>query len=204
MIGYPTKKSKSRTVASIPLNAKSHQKKGMSLEDDINISNEYYAAMDIALIHKKPTPVQIVQVDYPRRSKAKIVEAYFKLPSTTDYNGIYKGLPIDFEAKQISLKTLFPLKDIHLHQIEHLRKVWLHGGVGFLILRFTQHDETYLIDARKVIAQYDDPGIRSLTYVWVKQEGHLIRQGLYPRLHYLEIVDTLYVRGGNSWQTNEK
>ena len=60
--------------------------RGMNLEKDINTTNKYYLDMDRAVIHKKPTPVQIVKVDYPMRSAAKITEAYFKIPSTTDYN----------------------------------------------------------------------------------------------------------------------
>ena len=32
-----------------------------------------------------------MKVDYPNRSHAKIVEAYYQTPSTTDYNGIYRG-----------------------------------------------------------------------------------------------------------------
>lgn len=188
MIGYPTKKRKQQTAnVSLQFN-----RRGMGLEEDINQSNAYFREMGIALIYKKPTPVQIVRVDYPMRSRAKIVEAYFKTPSTTDYNGIYRGKPIDFEAKQTSLKTLFPLKDVHEHQIEHLRRVLFHGGIGFLLLRFSYYDETYLIDAKKVIAKYDDPSTKSLTYVWVKQEGHLVPQSFQPRLHYLKIVDTLY------------
>lgn len=70
--------------------------RGMSFEASINATNAYYLAKGIAVIHKKPTPIQIVKVDYPRRSRAKIVEAYFKQASTTDYSGIYKGHYIDF------------------------------------------------------------------------------------------------------------
>ena len=72
---------------------------GNEFEENINASNEYYLKKGIAAIYKKPTPVQIVKVDYPARNKAKIVEAYFKTPSTTDYNGIFKEKYIDFEAK---------------------------------------------------------------------------------------------------------
>ncbi len=82
----------------------------MTLEEDLNETNEYYRERKIAVIHKKPTPIQIVQVDYPNRSAAVIKEAYFKLASTTDYNGVYKGKYIDFEAKETQNTTSFPLK----------------------------------------------------------------------------------------------
>ena len=49
--------------------------RGMSLEDDINRTNRYYLTEDTAVIHKKPTPITIVKVDFPNRSAAKIPEA---------------------------------------------------------------------------------------------------------------------------------
>lgn len=195
MIGYPTKKKAASAVhsgANTLLSTK--HRLGMGFEDDINLSNEYYRQINKAIIYKKPTPIQVVRVDYPMRSKAKIVEAYYKTPSTTDYNGIYRGKYIDFEAKQVSLKTMFPLKDIHHHQIEHLRQVVLHGGIGFILLRFVYYDETYLIDAGRMIAQYDDPATKSLPYPWVQTEGYLVAKGYQPRLDYLKIVDTLYFK----------
>ena len=67
----------------------------MSLEQQINESNKYYLLEDIAVVHKKPTPVQIVKVDYPKRSRAVIKEAYFRQASTTDYNGVYQGRYLD-------------------------------------------------------------------------------------------------------------
>ena len=82
--------------------------RGMKLEKLINESNMFYLTHNRAIIHKKPTPLQIVQVDYPKRSAAVVKEAYFKQPSTTDYNGVYRGKYIDFEAKETNHKTSFP------------------------------------------------------------------------------------------------
>ena len=40
----------------------------MSLEEELNETNQYYLTHNIACVHKKPTPLQIVKVDYPARS----------------------------------------------------------------------------------------------------------------------------------------
>ena len=90
-MNYPNAKSAKEVT-----HQKSFSNRGMSLEKDINQSNTYYLDEDKAVIHKKPTPVTIVKVDYPARNKAKITEAYYAESSTTDYNGIYKGKYIDF------------------------------------------------------------------------------------------------------------
>ena len=37
--------------------------RGMNLENDLNITNEYYRNMDKAYIYKKHTPIKIVKVD---------------------------------------------------------------------------------------------------------------------------------------------
>lgn len=191
MIGYPNKKS----IVSSSLNSTvNHTGRGMSLEKDLNDSNAYYAAYDRALIHKKPTPIQVVKVDYPARNAAKIIEAYYKTPSTTDYNGIYRGKAIDFEAKETRSATALPFKSIHPHQIQHLKKVLLHGGIGFFIIRFSRYDETYLVDAAKVIELYENGKRQSISYQQVQTHGSLIRQSYQPRLCYLENVDALYFK----------
>ena len=71
--------------------------RGMNLEESINLSNDFYIENNIALITKRPTPINVVKVDYSKG--CKIVDAYFEKQSTTDYNGLYKTKYVDFEAK---------------------------------------------------------------------------------------------------------
>ena len=190
MIGYPNKK-KISTTHSVSDN---YTRRGMSLEKDLNDSNAYYADCDRALIHKKPTPIQVVKVDYPARNSAKITEAYYKTPSTTDYNGIYRGRAVDFEAKETRSLTSFPSKSIHPHQIQHLKKVLYHGGIGFFIIRFSRYSETYLIDARILIDLYENGKKQSISYKELQELGSLIRESLTPRLCYLDNVDDLFFK----------
>ena len=116
MVNYPNMKK--NPILTVNSTSQKHYTahRGMSLEEDISLSNEYYLIHNRAVIYKKPTPVQIVKVDYPRRESAKIVEAYYKTPSTTDYNGLYREKYVDFEAKETKAKT-FPFGNISQHQI---------------------------------------------------------------------------------------
>ena len=168
---------------------------GMDFEQIINESNEYYLNNNIAVIHKKPTPVQIVKVDYPMRTKAVITEAYYKTPSTTDYNGIYKGKYIDFEAKESHNKTAFPLANIHPHQIEHLRKIIAHGGIGFMIFYWVPYNECYILEFKNIIKYWDskdDGGRKSIPYSEFQENGYIVKEGYAPRLNYLKVVDEIY------------
>ncbi|MFS0751607.1 Holliday junction resolvase RecU [Oceanobacillus sp. 1P07AA] len=169
--------------------------RGMSLEDDINVTNEFYLETNQAVIHKKPTPVQIVNVHYPKRSAAVITEAYFKQASTTDYNGVYRGKHIDFEAKETKNKTSFPLANIHEHQINHMQKVIDQQGICFMLIRFIAHDETYLLDARALLTFWNlkqEGGKKSIPYDMIKNQSQLIPFHYQKRVDYLTAVDKLY------------
>lgn len=194
MIKYPTGKKVNTKVSSINDRQTSATHRGMNLEEDLNLTNQYYLANDIAVIYKKPTPIQIVKVDYPKRSAAKIVEAYYRTPSTTDYNGLYKGKYIDFEAKETK-RDVFPFANISIHQINHLEKVSKHNGIAFLIIAFTSINEVYLIDASYIIDAYRHSTRKSIHYLKIKELGHCINQGYNPRLNYLQIVDAVYFGG---------
>ena len=166
--------------------------RGMDLEGDINESNQYYKDNNLCLITKRPTPINVVKVDYSKG--AIITNAYFEKQSTTDYNGVYKGRYIDFEAKQTKSKTSFPLANISKHQIEHLEGVIHHGGIAFFIIEFVTRDEVYLLDASYVIEFYKHGERKSIPYEKFLEVAHQIKRGFSPRLDYLPIVDKIYCK----------
>ena len=170
-------------------NQKSHSNRGMNLEWDLNDTNEYYLFNDIAVIHKKPTPITINKVDYKSRRDAVIKEAHFKIPSTTDYNGIYKGKYIDFEAKETKSLTSFPLNNIHAHQIEHLKSIYNHGGIGFIIVRFSKLNKTYLLYIEDLLLFLENNDRASIPLSYFDEKGYIIKDGIRPRLDYLKIID---------------
>ncbi len=170
--------------------------RGMTLEADLKASNDYYLVNDKAVIYKKPTPITISKVNYPSRVEAVIKEGYFKTPSTTDYNGIYKGKYIDFEAKETKLKTSFPLSNIHAHQINHLKQIYKHGGIGFLIVRFTVINKTFLLPVEVLTDFLDKNTRKSIPLSYFEKYGYIIKDKYNPRVDYLEVLDKIYF-GGN-------
>lgn len=187
-MNYAIKKPKISTSKAI----NPHSKLGMSLESDINKTNKSYLEENIALIYKKPTPIKIVKVQYRSRASAKITEAYYNTPSTTDYNGVYKGKYIDFEAKETHSKTSFPFASLPKHQLDHLERCIKHGGIAFIILRMALYDETYLVKAKDYIDFYKRKSRKSLPYDWIKKNGNLIAYNYLKPCDYLKVVDKVF------------
>ncbi len=160
--------------------------RGMGLESDLNVTNEYYREKDLAYIYKKPTPIKLVKVDY---KKGKINEAYFDMPSTTDYNGLYKGKYIDFEAKETTSLTSFPLANIHEHQLKHLENIYRHKGIAFLIIRFTRLEETYILMEKDLLDFLKNNKRKSIPTSYFKKKGLKIKTGYAPRLDYLSVLE---------------
>jgi len=166
-----------------------YKNRGMTLESELNLSNEYYREINKAFIYKKPTPIKITKVDYPSRDKAVIKEAFFTVPSTTDYNGIYHGKYIDFEAKETKSKSAFSLSNIHPHQIKHIENIYNHSGIAFLIVRFTTLNETYLLTANKFLEFIKLSNRKSIPISFFKENAYLIKDGYKPRIDYLKVID---------------
>ena len=161
----------------------------MKLENLINLSNEYYIENDIAIIYKKPTPILVCNVDY---KKNKILEGYYKVPSTLDYNGIYKGKYIDFDAKETLNKTSFPLSNLHDHQLLHMKRIINHNGISFLIIKM--NNLYYLLDGNYIIEFIKNNERKSIPYDYIKKYGVLIKEGIRPALDYIKVIDNIYFK----------
>ncbi len=161
----------------------SHKNRGMVLETDINTTNEYYRETDLAIIYKKPTPIQVSKVEHN-----KITEAYFKERSTSDYCGVYKGLNIDFEAKETKSKTRFDCSLIQEHQLEHLYRVHKHGSIAFIIVRFSELETSYLVYVKDYIQYITNSDRQSVPIDWFKTHAYVIEYRYTIPCDYLAII----------------
>lgn len=165
--------------------------RGMDLEELLNSSNEYYLEEDIAIIYKKPTPITISEVKYGEKERV-ITKAYFRTPSTLDYNGIYKGAYLDFDAKETNNKTSFPLQNIHAHQLKHMESVIRHGGISFLIIYM--NNNFFYLDGNEILSFINTSKRKSIPYSYIEEHGYIIERKIKPRLDYLKIIDKIYFK----------
>ena len=166
--------------------------RGMDFEAEINETNLYYREKGLAVFHKRPTPINIVKVDYSRG--AKITEAYFETQSTTDYNGVYRGHYVDFEAKSIHGKTSFPLANIPHQQIEHLKAVLEQGGIGFFLVRFVTLDKVFFLPAEYVISFVEEKKRASIPLADFEAHGKEVPTKYSPRYDFLPLIDEFFLK----------
>ncbi|MCQ2741825.1 MAG: Holliday junction resolvase RecU [Bacilli bacterium] len=180
------KKRKAPTLSTSAAN------RGMGFEQDINDTNSYYLEKGMALIYKRPTPINVVKVDYTKG--AKITHAYYEQQSTTDYNGVYKGRYVDFEAKSSKNKTSFPMGNIAPQQIVHLKRVIEHGGIAFFLINMYAAEETYLLKADFIIDFYEHGDRKSIPLEDIRKNGYLVKEGIRPRFDYLPLLDEIFLK----------
>ena len=163
MINYPgkAKTSYKKTV--------NYSNRGMNLEELINL---------------------MLDNNEKKNNGRVITKAYFKEPSTLDYNGIYKGKYVDFDAKVTQSKTSFPLSNLHTHQYEHIKNVIKHGGISFLIISI--NSEFYLLDGNDIINFIENNTKKSIPYEYIKEKGIEIESKIKPRLDYIKAIDKKY------------
>lgn len=170
----------------------SYANRGMALESLLNETNEYYNEKDIALIFKKPTPIGISEAVYTNHGRI-IKNGYFKAQSTLDYNGVYKGYYVEFEAKETQSKTSFPLSNFHEHQLSYIRRVLQHGGICFVILKMNQF--IYFLKGEDLVFFLDHYNRKSIPYSYIQEHGIVIKEAYRPSIDYLKVIDEEYLKG---------
>ena len=165
----------------------SYATRGMDLESLINEANKYYLDNDIAVIYKKPTPVEIKKVSY--KGKTEYIEGVLREKSTLDYTGVYKGYYLDFDAKSSKSKTSFPLANIHKHQLLHIDRVLKHKGISFLIIEM--NDRFFILDGNVLIKFVNNNDRKSIPFEFIQKEGLEIKLKFSPTLDYITVLDTL-------------
>ena len=162
--------------------------RGMTLEYDLNLTNDYYLEKDLALIYKKPTPIKVLKVN---DTKTRIKDGFYEQKSTLDYSGVYLGKYIEFDAKETNSKTSFPISNIHTHQITHIKNVLKHKVIAFLIIRFNYHNQTFLLEGNKLLEFINNNERKSIPYEYFINNCQIIPIKYRPRLDYLKIIDIL-------------
>jgi len=161
-----------------------YKNRGMSFEQEINESNQYYLENDIALIYKKPTPIHIVKCN-----NNTITEAYFDYKSTTDYCGVFRGKFIDFEAKSVASKTSFPLSNIRKNQLEHAKNVIKNNGVSFFFIEFYNLEKYFILFSFDLFDYIETHKKSSIPYEYFLEKGIEIKRGLNPPLDYIKAIE---------------
>lgn len=155
------------------------------LEEMINFTNSKYRAARLALIQKIPTPIKPVEIDGNRH----ITLAYFEQKSTVDYIGVVQGVPVCFDAKEVSSDS-FALSNVHEHQLRYMQEFEQMGGVAFLIVYFKGRDEGFYLRFNRLmefVKRAECGGRKSIKYEEFDRKW-MISEYNGVALHYLEML----------------
>lgn len=160
--------------------------RGSTLEELINLTNEKYRELGMAVVQKIPTPIKPVAIDKESRH---ITMAYFEQKSTVDYIGVVQGVPLCFDAKECNTDT-FPIQNIHSHQVEFMREFEKQNGISFIIIYYTHKNEMYylpfeLID--RFFKRSEEGGRKSFKFEEIDRKYKINTRKGVP-IHYLEAV----------------
>lgn len=126
--------------------ATNHANRGRALEILVNYELERLRFEECGAIAKQHVNWNII-----RRGKA-IVRAYPVEKSIVDYMGLYRGMPLAFDAKSTQDTESFPLQNLKPHQIDFL-KLWEKvGGKGFWLVEFAHLTRWFVLHHKDLLA----------------------------------------------------
>lgn len=113
--------------------------RGQSFENHLNYANKLYTRRNIALVNKRPTPIKVL-----KSKGVHILKAVWESKSTVDYDGVYRGKAIYFEAKSTKGKR-FDLSNIQVHQMEYLQAAEEQGAICFLLIELRDYGQIFFV-----------------------------------------------------------
>lgn len=159
--------------------------RGMDLENLVNMACEKYIENGTAIIYKKPTPIQIVKYDY---QKKRITDAFYKSESTLDYNGVYKGYYIEFDAKHTNAASL-PLANIAEHQFLHIKRIIEHKGICFLLIMIKE--KCFLLTGQLLLEFIKTENRKSIPYSYIKKKGIELEYSYLKGVDFIKGIEKL-------------
>ncbi|MBB6452004.1 recombination protein U [Salirhabdus euzebyi] len=169
-----------------------HGRRGMSFENTVNYTNNLYNHKGKAIINKRPTPMKIIG-----KTRGNQHLCIFSEKSTVDYDGIYLGKPVVFEAKTTKLKR-FPLDMITDSQVEYLQQAEKHGAVSFVLIEMRIVNDVFLIPnnmLQKYLKAANKGARKSIPLQDLEIYAHLVTTQNGVPLDYLSVVDKLIKEG---------
>ncbi|MFF2884801.1 Holliday junction resolvase RecU [Bacillus toyonensis] len=162
--------------------------RGMAFEMLINLANEMYQRGGLALINKRSTPVKVL-----KSKGGRVLNGFYKTKSTVDYDGVYKGRAIAFEAKSTEKDTRFDLKNIAQHQLDYLEKAEKMGAICFFLIEFSKDKSVFAVPL-SVIQSYvrmshQSKGKKSIPRADFDIYGYLVEQTERAPVDYLQYID---------------
>ncbi|AXK51415.1 Holliday junction resolvase RecU [Spiroplasma alleghenense] len=157
--------------------------KGMFLETIINHANEYYNDNNLALISKINVNINLIKVENKQITKANFTKNF-----NCDYIGVYKGVYLEFEAKE-TYKDYFSIVNLKPEQRKKLARVREHLGVAFLIIYFHNFNKYFIVDIEKIINL--DSKDKKIPVSWLEENGYELFMNKNIVLDYLNGVNQL-------------
>ncbi|MGM0806496.1 MAG: Holliday junction resolvase RecU [Bacillota bacterium] len=162
--------------------------RGMAFEMMLNLINQMYAKQKVALINKRPTPVKVL-----KSKGTKVISGFYETQSTVDYDGVYRGHAIAFEAKSVGIDR-FDLKNLHQHQFDYLEKVENMGGISFVLIEFRTTKQIFFVPFSTIKHYFYHSSVggrKSIPLVDLEIYAYEVKRTKRSTLDYLEWVDKL-------------
>lgn len=168
-------------------------KRGMAFEAMINHTNHSYALKNLAVINKRPTPVKVM-----KSKGTRVLQGFYESKSTVDYDGVYKGRAIYFEAKSTK-SNRFPLKNISQHQMDHMYKADRAGALCFFLIESKNTNQVFLVLFSTMQHFWEHAKLRGSKSIPIDDFNYYaageVRSGNGVPLDYLPVIEKLMKEG---------